>query len=286
MPWINYHSHTHYCDGNHAPGNYILKAMELGLKAYGFSSHAPVNFKTEWCMKNDKIQMYLDEIAGLKEKYKSEIEIYLGLEIDYIPGIAGRMKQLFDRKLDFFIGSIHFVDSFFDGTHWNIDTSAELFESGLKNIFGGDFRKAAERFFDLNQQMIEEDKPDVIGHMDKIKMFNTNERYFRQRDKWYKDRVEYLLQIIKEKGTIVEVNTRGFYRYNQLDLYPSQWIIEMLAKKDIPIVLNSDSHKPEEIIAGFEYAVEKLKKARVKCLWALIDNRWQCFEYNQQGIVL
>ena len=59
-------------------------------------------------------------------------------------------------------------------------------------------------------------------------------------------------------GCIVEVNTRGLYSGKCLDLYPSQWILERMHALDIPITLNSDSHRGEEITAGYAFAARML----------------------------
>ncbi len=287
MPWTNYHSHTHFCDGSDDPELYIEYAIKQKMIAFGYSSHAPILFDSEWTIPDNKLDDYLEQVKSIKKKYADRIETYLGLEIDFIPGCSGRHSHILENlELDYFIGSIHFVESFNDGTFWNIDHNKKLFEKGLNEIFKGSFRAASDRFYELTRQMIEQDAPDVVGHLDKIKMYNSNRQYFSEDESWYKNQVEETLKAIKRSGTIVEVNTRGYYKYNQLDLYPSQWIIEKLAKKDIPIMLNSDSHEPHEVNEGFSYAAEKLKKAGVKRLWALIGAEWQAYEYNSDGLIL
>ena len=134
--------------------------------------------------------------------------------------------------------------------------------------------------------MLDEDSPDIVGHLDKIKMYNNGSNYFSEKDKWYISLIDKTLDKIKQVGTIVEINTRGYYRYGQKDLYPSGWIIEKMIQRDIPIMLNSDSHAPDEIIAGFDYAASELKKMGVKMLWVLLDYQWQAKEYNSEGVIL
>jgi histidinol-phosphatase (PHP family) len=134
--------------------------------------------------------------------------------------------------------------------------------------------------------MLEEEKPEVTGHLDKIKMYNRNNTYFSENESWYCDRIETLLPVIKSSGSIVEVNTRGYYKYNQADLYPSAWIIRKLIQHNIPIALNSDCHRPEEILSGFTYAVRQLEEAGLKELWAFFDNKWQPFRFTKDGIIL
>ena len=65
-------------------------ALSEGFTSYGFSSHAPLPFSTAWTMEWDIMDDYLSEFHRLKEKYAGRIELYIGLEIDYLnkePGI-------------------------------------------------------------------------------------------------------------------------------------------------------------------------------------------------------
>lgn len=285
--WTNYHSHTHFCDGSDEPVKYVEEAIRLGLPAYGFSSHAPVPFPTTWCIADEKLPDYLAEISRIKTEYNNKIQVYLGLEVDFVPGIAGRHRHVLRNiRLDYFVGSVHFVDSFEDGTPWNIDTSYDLFKKGLKEIFHYDARKAVTRFYEITRQMIEEEKPTIIGHMDKIKMFNSRGHFFEESEAWYKDQIKITIELLKQKGTIVEINTRGYYRYNQPELYPGEWIVSELIKADIPLMINSDSHRPEEIVKGIDYAAAKIKKLGVTGLCCLLNNKWKAFPFDNQGILI
>ena len=59
-------------------------AITHGFRAYGFSSHSPLPFETFWNMSKDDMPEYLQEIKRLKQKYSDQLEIYAGLEIDYL----------------------------------------------------------------------------------------------------------------------------------------------------------------------------------------------------------
>ena len=121
-------------------------------------------------------------------------------------------------------------------------------------------------------------------HLDKIKMYNHLGNYFLETEKWYQDQVELTINTLIEYNTIVEINTRGFYRYGQTDLYPSDWIIEKLARADVPLMINSDAHKPEEIIMGMPYAAKKILHLGVQQIFALNSNKWKAFEFDEDGI--
>lgn len=80
----NYHSHSLYCDGRAGMEDFVRFALSEGFTSYGFSSHAPLPFSTAWTMEWDIMDDYLSEFHRLKEKYAGRIELYIGLEIDYL----------------------------------------------------------------------------------------------------------------------------------------------------------------------------------------------------------
>lgn len=287
MKWTNYHSHTSFSDGSSIPEEYIVQAIEKGIVAYGFSCHAPVDFPCQWTIDKQEIKQYLDEISELKEKYKGQIEIYKSLEIDYFPGNPLSKPEIYkELHLDYTIGSVHFVDNLKNGEAWNIDTSKRIFDDGMVEIFNGDGKAAVIRFYDLTMEMLEVMNPTIIGHLDKIKMFNTNNMYFTENEPWYLDKVEQVLGKIAEKGTIVEVNTRGIYRSKTHDHYPSDMILKRCKELDIPVTINSDCHKPAEVSLGFAEAASLLLDIGYAHVSVLTNNEWQAAKLTEEGIVI
>jgi len=286
MRWTNYHSHTNFSDGSHPPEFYADAAVEAGMAAYGFSCHAPVTFPTDWTMQASELGHYLSEIERIKAKYQGQIPIFKSLEIDFLPGSP--MCWLTTRKswgLDYCIASIHFVDAFPDGTPWNIDTSLVLFQRGLDEIFGGNIRKATERFYELSLIMIEDMRPDIIGHLDKIKMFCM--AGLNQNQQWYRDLVTHLLDTMKKHGTIMEINTRGYYKGKIDEMYPSQWIMREGYTRGIPVTICSDCHHPSELILGYEQAALQLAEVGYRTLSVLENGKWVQKNFTPQtGIII
>ena len=286
MSWVNYHSHCIFCDGSDQPEKYIQMALGKGFPAYGFSSHAPLPFHTVWSIPEERFEDYIREINRIKQKYSDKIQVYVGLEADFIPGLTG-IRKLFSygTEMDYMIGSVHFIDSFVNGDPWSFDGSAELFKQGFQQIYHNNGRKMITRYYELVRQMITEDAPDIIGHLDKIKMHNHLFSYLDESDKWYKNEVEETLKLIKEKDIIVEINTRGYYKNNRKELlYPGEWILEKLYQNNIKVMINADTHHPDEVDSGFSYAAEILKKSGFKFIWALIDGKWSAYQFNSEGI--
>jgi histidinol-phosphatase (PHP family) len=287
MPWTNYHSHTNFSDGSDNPPAYIEEAIRQGLQTYGFSCHAPVPFKTNWCMKKARLEAYFEAINKLKKAYGSSINILMGLEVDYVPGLVSPSDTLFrNSQLDYIIGSIHFVDSFQDGTPWGIDGPLELFRQGLENIWKGDIKKAVRLYYKLLRDMITYSKPDIIGHFDKIRMHNEGNKYFSEAEKWYREEVFQSLEVMRAADCLVEVNTRGIYRGYTKEPYPSLWILKQAEKMGVPIVLNSDAHKPNEIIGMFPETAMMLAEVGFKQLHNRINGSWQPVPFNENGIII
>jgi len=285
MSWVNYHSHTHFCDGKAKPEEFVKTAIDKGILAYGISSHAPVPFRSDWNMSREDVAEYLEIVDDLKVKYKDRIQIYKGFEIDYIEGFWGYTDSfLSDLQLDYFIGSVHYIDRLDDGTFFCFDGKPEGFFETVDEYFKGDFKKIIDRYYHNVRQMVLTDKPDIIGHLDKIKMHNTLKTYLDENEAWYKKQVEDTLDTIAASNAVVELNTRGLYRHDPPLLYPGKWVLKRIREKNIPVMINSDAHHPSEITAGFDEAFNTLSETGFKTVRALLKSKWCDVEFDQDGL--
>lgn len=281
--WTNFHTHSKYCDGKGELRDYVERASDRGLLSLGFSSHAPVPFPTQWTMKGEMLDDYIGAIEQIK-KSTASVEIYSGLEVDFIPGVTS--PDLFKDKVDYTIGSIHFVDAFSDGTGWEIDGKHSLFQEGFSKIFNNDIQKAIRRYYELTREMITTACPTIVGHLDKIKIQNIDRKFFRETDSWYQDELKRTIDVIQASDAIVEVNTRGIYQKKSDATYPSPWILEILHKKNIPITISSDAHHCDDIINQFPETAVLLKKIGFQTLTILHAGEWQALPFNEHGIIL
>ncbi|MEJ2006301.1 MAG: histidinol-phosphatase [Cyclobacteriaceae bacterium] len=258
MQLPTYHCHCHYCDGEGSPEDFVRKAVNKGAFAHGFSSHGPVGFPNQWSMKPDMVDEYCTDIRVLKSSYSSVIEIYTGLESDYIPGKSSPSEQKEKYGLDYVIGSVHYVKQFNSGVPWQIDGSPEDFERGYTEIFNRRPQALINEYYSLIRSMVENACPDVIGHIDKIKMHNGPFRLFREDDSWYLDELRQTLEVIRDAGVIIEVNTRSIYKKARKEPYPGYDILRMVKEMNIPIMVNSDAHHPSETYKGYSQVLKKL----------------------------
>lgn len=279
--WSSYHTHNTYCDGASSISEVVEVAINQRVFSLGISSHAPLPFAPPWSMKSESFTNYIKEIESL-QKQTSDIQLYKGLEVDFIPGV--RSPNDFASHLDYTIGSVHFVDVFDDGTPWEIDGSHQLFERGLAELFKNDYKQAFSRYFELTREMIRTACPTIIGHMDKMKIQNKAEKYFQESEAWYQSEVEATLKLIKEAGAIVEVNTRGIYQNKSTTTYPSPWILNRIHELNIPITINSDAHHSRDLIQLFSETAHLLNDIGFKKVSVLHHGTWTSFPFNQYGI--
>jgi histidinol-phosphatase (PHP family) len=273
---FNLHTHCHYCDGSSAPEEYVIEAIRQGFHTLGFSSHAPVPFENKFAIQGeDQLIEYADQIKILKRKYKSELNIFLASEMDFIPGITSEFAH-FNKiaGLDYVIGGVHLLKHPAKDTLWFIDgPRREIYDNGLRDIFDGDIQLAVKTYWRQIREMINTQSFDIVAHLDKIKMHNQN-RHFTENETWYQKELLETLELIAEKKIIVEVNTRGIYKGRSDELFPGEDALKKIHQMGIPITLNSDAHHPEDLSKYFKEAREILKKTGFKKLQIFTENSW------------
>jgi histidinol-phosphatase (PHP family) len=276
---FNLHTHSIFCDGKSYPEAYAKEALRLGFHTLGFSSHAPVPFTNNFSIRDDLLQEYAGAVCALKKQYAGQINILLGLEIDYIPGIT-RDFGFYTHALglEYTIGGIHLVRKPGDDNLWFIDGPwQETWDEGLEKIFHGDIKEAVSTYYEQLNGMVMTQKPSIVAHLDKIKMHNRK-RYFSGDESWYRDLVEKSLRLIAEKGCIIEVNTRGLYKKRCDELYPGTDILKQIKQMGIPVTLSSDAHRPEELAGYMTEAIDTLREIGFTHLSYFGEGGWRTQE--------
>lgn len=276
----NYHSHNVFCDGRATMENFVQFAIAKGLKKYGFSSHSPLPFHTSWNMDLDNLPYYKQEFYRLKEKYKGQIELSFGLEMDYIHNVFGvKNNPLYSTDdLDYTISSIHYLDPLPEGDFFSIDGNFFDFQKNMKILYNNDVKEVAKRFFEISREMIEQGGFDIVGHLDKISLNGGKLDEFDIKEKWYFQTVAEILELIKKKGYILEINTKSFL--DRGFTYPDQQFFPLINELKIPIIVTSDCHYPDKITIGFEPVYELLKENGFNELMELTENGWESFTFD------
>ena len=74
---------------------------------------------------------------------------------------------------------------------------------------------------------------------------------------------ELAIDGIAESGIAVEVSTAGLRKRAQ-EIYPAPAFLEMCLEAGAPVALSSDAHRPEDVGADYEQALELLAEAGVE----------------------
>ncbi len=271
MRWTNYHCHNTFCDGRAEAEDFVLAAIEKKFDTLGFSSHAPIPVETVWSMKLEKLDAYLAKISELKNKYHESIQLFTGLEVDYIPNVCGVHSELIQQaKTDYLIASIHFLDGFDNGEHWAIDGALEYFINGYKTIFNADPKKMVRRFTEVSAEMMLEKGFDIVGHIDKI--YQHGNHFIDCNDNWYRNEIISLLELAKQLDLIVEINTKSFEKLGFF--YPHQSFFKEMHRLGNKITINSDTHQPDMMDHAYLPARDLLKAAGFKHTYEFDGQQW------------
>jgi histidinol-phosphatase (PHP family) len=253
----------------------VISAITKGFNILGFTSHAPFPNEESWTMNPESVDLYFHEFYRLKEKYFNDITLYVGLEIDYIPGIGftDENKKLLPR-LDYYIGSVHSLGTVDGNKYYFVDDTPESFSEGISILFENNVQKAVETYYKNIMSLAEIYKPDIIGHIDIIKKNNKNNKFFNENDDWYINAVQKCLKIIKENDCIVELNTGGIIRYGKECMYPSDLILKECKKNNIKVTVNSDAHSVDGMNYHFDEVEKLLLETGYNYIYILSNGNW------------
>ncbi|MDR1524628.1 MAG: histidinol-phosphatase [Tannerella sp.] len=276
----NFHSHCTFCDGRSRPEEFVKIAIANKFRAYGFSSHSPLPFETFWNMSKDDLPEYLAEINRLKGEYAGTLEIYLGLEIDYLDKTYNASTAYFQTApLDYRISSVHFLpwaEPLLEENMVCIDGPYRDLERGICEHYGGSVRRLTGHFFESSMDMVEAGGFDIVGHIDKIYMNGSRHPDFDMQAAWYRKPFLELLDFIAEKGLVVEVNSKN--KIKRGETYPHVTSYGELKKRSIPVVVNSDCHYPDLVNDGREETLALLKNAGYRTTRELVRGKWDDVE--------
>ncbi len=250
----DYHVHTFRC--GHAGGasrDFVLRAIERGLSEIGFTDHIPLYFLPEGgrdpklAMREDQFEDYLREVEALREEFRGEIAVRLGIEADYAEGREEDLARWLSRAdWDLVLGSVHRV-----GEGWIDDpaTSPRRFETeGVDTLYDGYYRllaKAARTgFFDVLTHF---DLPKKHGHRPEVP------REAAERG---------AIAAAKEAGVAVEISSAGL-RKPVGEAYPEARLLSAIVSAGIPVTFASDAHAPAEVGWGYEKTLALARAAGV-----------------------
>jgi histidinol-phosphatase (PHP family) len=233
----------HYTAAN--AERYRLMASERGIAELGVAEHV-YRFKQALSVWEHPFwrEYARDDLDDYCQFVRDRTDLRLGLEADFIPGAEDRTANLLEaRDFDFVVGSVHFLADraldMEDHTIWDGTAGAE---------------EVWRRYFLTLAEAARSGLFDILAHPDLVKVWGP-ERPRPEGDlrRFYEPAVE----AIAESGIAVEVSTAGL-RKRAREIYPAPAFLEMCIEADAQFALSSDAHRPLDVGADYDRAVELL----------------------------
>ena len=231
---------------------YAEVASERGIEFLGVSEHLH-RFRQALEVWRHPLweQSAVDDLDSYCEFVRSETDLALGIEADFVPGREDRIANLLDeRDWDYVLGSVHFLgDAAVDmAGEWDVWRTAS------------DPEQVWRRYFETLGEAARSGLFDVLSHPDLVKVWGP-ERPRPARDPRFL--YELALDGLAESDVAVEVSTAGL-RKAAREIYPAPDLLAMCLEAGRPVALSSDAHTPNDLGYRYEEAVELLASLGVE----------------------
>jgi len=228
-PYFDSHMHTTLC--KHAwgePEEYAETALGKGLAGIIFTCHSPMpdGFWPQVRMDMAQFEEYVALVERCARAYEGRLEVRLGLESDFFPGMEAWSEKLHQMApFQYVLGSVH----------WQGPEYRQTFDDHNESAF----RKS---YFEHLAQSAETGLFDSLAHPDLIKNFMAVSWNFEA----WQDTIAAALDRIAKTGVAMEINTSGLNKVYK-EMNPGPQMLAMMAERGIPLVIGSDSHVPDRV---------------------------------------
>ena len=259
---IDYHMHFEYGDYNFDWVEKFFDAAKLrGLDEIGITEHSHTfpefeslyyedlildnlevgAFQKVW-LKTNKFKHTLKDYFDFMAELKKNHAVKIGIEVCNFQNQAA-VKNILDAwNFDYIIGSVHFLNG------WGYDAS-KIKDEWQRH----DLREIYETYTAEVEKLADSKIYDVIGHPFNIRLFKNFPDF---------DVTPYLERVasaMKKNNLAVDVNTGTKYRYPVGEISPYADFMKVAAAYELPIIISSDAHQPEDCGRFCDEAVTYVK---------------------------
>jgi histidinol-phosphatase (PHP family) len=238
----------------------VLAAIDANMSEIGFSVHAPLPFRTDWAVKVERLNEYKSELCALRERYKEQIKIYIGIEQDYF-------SENSTEGFDYVIGSVHHVES--NGRSYGVDASKDVTRDAVMDGFGGDVTAYYKAYFEAVSEIYEKTHCDIIGHFDLIAKFSELDPLISESDPEYIRLRDSAIDALLETPAVFEVNTGAISRGYRTVPYPHPDVLERIKRAGKPVIVTSDTHAVSTLDFMINETAERLLASGIKVITSM-----------------
>ncbi len=241
----NYHTHTYRC--RHASGTereYVERAIEGGLKILGFSDHTPNPYPEGFAWRDrmslEEMEGYVNTVLALRDEYRDDIEIRLGLEVEYYEDhFEGLMQFLQDYPVEYFLLAQHSLED-----RHGYRTEEEEADPGL-----------LERYCEIVIEAMRTGRFTYVAHPDAFR--------YRGDPALYDAPVRRLCRCASDLGIPLEINLNGLRKNGY---YPAERFWKIAGEEGCTAVFGADAHEPVNVWQPqtLERAEELVQRLRLR----------------------
>ncbi|MBO5364497.1 MAG: histidinol-phosphatase [Clostridia bacterium] len=224
----NYHTHTVYCGhATDSAEDYIRRAIDCGIRYLGFSDHAPFRFpdgyEAGFRVPVGQAKNYFEELSRLREKYRGEIEIRIGFEMEYYPDHFENMRQVaVDFGAEYLILGQHYVLPENQGGVFSMDRHYEF-----------------EDLRAYSNSLVAAMKTGVFTYVAHPDMYN-----FIGDNLLYREEMRKICIASRKMNLPLELNLLGI-RDNRI--YPREEFWKVAGEEDAPVTFGFDAHAAMDV---------------------------------------
>jgi len=254
-----YESHCHTTLCKHALGTtdeYAEVAIARNLKGITFTCHCPLpnGYSASVRMTPEQLPEYVARVAATRKKFAGRLDVRLGLESDYYPGVEPWLEQLHAREpLSHVLGSIHY----------------QVMDYRRK-YYTGEVFSYQQLYYEHLALSAESGLFDTLAHPDLIKNESPADWNFEQMRPF----VERSLDRIAATGVAMELNTSCLQKALP-EMNPSPPQLAMMHERGIPVVIGADAHVPQRVGDGYGAALKLLESSGYQEVSFFIDRKRQ-----------
>lgn len=245
------HIHSNFSgDSMEKLENIIERAIETGMDEITITDHLDLEFPGEINIFELDFKTYVETLKKLKNLYKNNIKIKIGIELGLQPQLKDKYDEIFNcEDVDFIIGSFHCVRG--------MDVAdRKFFEKYSKDeahrIYFEEILNTIDLFPKIN----------VCGHLDFINRYGRSvyDDYKKINFEMHKELIDKILIKLIEKNIGIEINTSAL-RYGLRDFHPCRKILKRYKELGGKIItMGSDAHRALDIMRDFDKARDVLKE--------------------------
>lgn len=206
----------------------------------------------------DRFGRYIQEGRRLQEAYADKLEIFIGFETEAYSGAIALARELKDRhQPDYILGGVHHVADI------PFDYSREAYQQAVAAT--GSIESLYCRYFDLQYELIQSLRPEVVAHFDLIRIFDPDyTRRWRHPD--IARRIQRNLELIARLDLILDFNVAAL-RKGASEPYLSGPLLDQAKSMGIAVVPSDDSHGAETAGAFLAEGIAILESRGIPLNW-------------------